>query len=120
MKLSEKVRVGSKLTRRYDKPRTPLERLWACSQADSAKLAELKKLREGTDPFELAKTIEQKLERIYQLANHRVSPSAKTPQAKSSQPLTPQERQALLEISEFLGIKVRVGTQKSTPRRVTS
>jgi hypothetical protein len=120
MKLTEKVRVGSKLKRRYDKPQTPLERLSACPQADPAKVSELKKLREGTDPFELAKTIELKLERIYQLANHRVSPSVKTPQAKSSKPLTPQERQALLEISEFLGIKVHVGTHKSTHRRVTS
>jgi hypothetical protein len=120
MKLSEKVRVGSKLKRRYDKPLTPLERLSACPQADPAKLQELKKLREATDPFALVKTIEQKLERIYQLANHRVSPSPKIPEAKSSQPLTRAERQALLEISEFLGINVRVGTQKTTQRRVTS
>ena len=42
MKLSEKVRVGSKLRRRYDKPLTPLERLLACPQADPAKLQELK------------------------------------------------------------------------------
>ena len=35
-------------------------------------------------------------------------------------PLTRAERQALLEISEFLGINVRVGTQKTTQRRVTS
>jgi hypothetical protein len=120
MKLSEKVRVGSKLKRRYDKPLTPLERLLACPQADPAKLQELKKLREATDPFKLAKTIELKLERVYQLANHRVSPSPKIPEAKSSQPLTRAERQALLEISEFLGINVRVGTQKTTQRRVTS
>ena len=113
MKLSEKVRVGSKLKRRYDKPLTPLERLLACPQADPAKLQELKKLREATDPFKLAKTIELKLERVYQLANHRVSPSPKIPEAKSSQPLTRAERQALLEISEFLGINVRVGTQKT-------
>ena len=120
MKLSEKVRVGSKLKRRYDQPLTPLERLSACPQADPAKLHELKKLRAATDPFELAKTIEQKLERIYQLANHRVSPSPTIPEPKPSPPLTRAERQAVLEISEFLGIKVRVGTQKTTQRRVTS
>jgi hypothetical protein len=119
MKLSEKVRVGSKFKRRYDKPLTPLERLLACPQADPAKLQELKKLRETTDPFKLAKTIEQKLERIYQLANQRVSPSPKISEA-TSQHLTRAERQALLEISEFLGIKVRIGTQKTTQLRVTS
>ena len=119
MKLSEKVRVGSKLKRRYDKPLTPLERLFTCPQADRAKLQELKKLREASDPFALAKTIEQKLQRIYQLANQRVSPSPEPPQP-SLRPLTRAERQAALEISELLGIKVRVGTQKTTQRRVTS
>ena len=111
MKLSEKVRVGSKLRRHYDKPLTPLERLLACPLADPAKLQALKKLREATDPFALAKTIEQKLQRIYQLANHRVSPSPEPPQP-SLRPLTRAERQAVLEISELLGIQVRVGTQK--------
>ena len=120
MKLVRKVRVGSKLKRLYDKPQTPLERLLACPQADPAKVAALKKLRDGTDPFELAKTIEQKLDRIYQLANQRVSPSLKVPEAKTPQPLTRAERQALLEISEIFGIKVHVGTQKTTHRRVTS
>ena len=119
MKLSEKVRVGSKLKRRYDKPLTPLERLLACPQADPAKLQALKKLRAATDPFALAKTIEQKLERIYQLANYRVSPSLEPPQP-SRQPLTRAEREAVLEISELLGIKVRGETQKTTQGRVTS
>jgi len=120
MKLTGKVRLGSKLKRRYDKPRTPLDRLFACPQADPAKAAELKKLRDRTDPLELAKTIEQKLDRIYQLANHRVSPSPKAPAADSPQPLTRDERQALLDISKIFGIKVHVGNQKTTHRRVTS
>jgi hypothetical protein len=119
MKLIGKVRVGSKLTRRYDKPLTPFERLLACPQADPAKLQELKKLRAATDPFALAKTIEQKLERIYQLANHRVSPNPEPPQP-SRRPLTRAEQQAVLEISELLGIQVRGETQKTTQRRVTS
>lgn len=119
MKLIRKVRVGSKLKRLYDKPQTPLERLLACPQADPAKVAVLKKLRDGTDPFELAKTIERKLDRIYQLANQRVSPSPEPPQP-SPQPLTRAERQALLEISEILGIKVHVEPRKTTHRRVTS
>jgi hypothetical protein len=120
MKLTEKLRVGSKLKRRYDKPKTPLERVAACPQADPLKLAELKKLRDATDPFALAKTIEQKLERIYQHANQRVSPSPEPPQP-SPQPLTRAERQALREISEFLGtINIHVGTQKTARRRVTS
>ncbi len=119
MKLLEKTRIGSKLKRRYDKPQTPLERLLNCPQADPAKIQELKNLRDRTNPFELAKWIEQKLGRIYQMANHRISPTLKPPEP-SPQPLTRAERQALLEISELLGIKVHVGTQKTPHRRVTS
>ncbi len=119
MKLLSKVRVGSKLKRRYDKPKTPLERVAACPQADPLKLAELKNLRDATDPFALAKTIEQKLERAYQLANQRVSPSPK-PSQPTPQPLTRAERQALREISEFLGtMNIHVETQKTNRRRVT-
>jgi hypothetical protein len=65
------------------------------------------------------KTTEQKLERIYQLANHRVSPSPESPQP-SLRPLTRAEREAALEISELLGINVRVGIKKNYQRRVTS
>jgi len=119
MKLLEKTRIGSKLKRRYDKPQTPLERLLHCPQADLAKIQELKNLRDKTDPFALAKRIEQKLERVYQIANHRVTPSLKPPQP-SPQPLTRAERQALLDISELLGINVHVETQKTPHRRVTS
>jgi len=119
MKLAEKIRVGSRLKRRYDKPQTPLERLLNCPQADSAKIQKLKTLRERTNPFELAKRIEQKLERIYQMANYRVSPTPKPP-VPSPHPLTPQERQALLEISELLNSKVIFQTPKTPHRRVTS
>ena len=115
MKLIRKLRVGSKLKRRYDKPQTPLERIAACPQADSLMITELKKLRDTTDPFVLAKTIDQKLQRIYQLANQRISPSPQPPQP-SHHPLTRAERQALQEISEFLGtINIHARTQKTTP-----
>jgi len=119
MKLIGKVRVGSKLTRRYDKPQTPFERMAACPQADLLKLVELQKLRDATDPFALAKTVEQKLERVYQLANQRVSPNPKPPHPSPRQ-LSRAERQALLEISEFLSNEVHLATRKTTHRRVTS
>ena len=117
MKLVEKTRVGSKLKRRYDKPQTPLERLIACPEADRTKIEELKSLRDHTDPFALAKRIEQKLEHIYQMANRRRSPSLPGP---SSQPLIRAEQQALHEISELLGIKANLPTHKTPHPRVTS
>jgi integrase-like protein len=119
MKLLEKTPIGSKLKRRYDKPKTPLERLLNCPQANPVKIQELKTLRDRIDPFALAKRMEQKLERIYLMANRRISPSLNLPQP-SSQPLTRAERQAVQDISELLGIKAHVATQKTPHRRVTS
>jgi hypothetical protein len=74
VKLVKKVRVGSKLRRVYDAAQTPLERVLACAQAKSEQVAELKKLRQSLDPFQLGKLIDQKLQRIYDLTNRRLSP----------------------------------------------
>ncbi len=75
VKLVGKLRVGSRLRRRYDAPRTPLERVQAAPQHDRAKVAALLALRQRLDPFVLAQIIEEKIERLYALANHRQSPS---------------------------------------------
>ena len=107
MKLIEKTRVGAKLKRRYDQPQTPLERLLNCPEADSAKIEELKKLRDRTDPFELAKRVEQKLERIYQMANRRIGPSPQPTEPKS-QPLTRIEKETMDRLSKIFGIQVHV------------
>jgi len=72
VKLLKKVRVGSKVRRVYDGPRTPFERVRDCPQADREKVAQLETLRKRLDPFQLARTIERKLERIYGLANRRL------------------------------------------------
>ena len=74
VKLQRKVRVGSRLKRKYDRPQTPFERVSACPKIDPAKLQELKRLRQDTDPFALAETIDQKLQRVYRLANDHSSP----------------------------------------------
>jgi len=69
VKLRQKIRVGSQLRRRYDRPQTPLDRLVASGTGDSPKVVTLHHLRERLDPFALADTIEHKLRRIYQLAH---------------------------------------------------
>jgi len=100
MKLIKKTRVGSKLKRCYDKPQTPLERVLECPQADPVKVQGLKRLRDQTDPFELAKRIEQKLQRIFAMANPRISPQ---PQDLNSLSPTRSEKQTLSEIAKILG-----------------
>lgn len=76
VKLLKKVRVGSKVRRVYDAPRTPLQRVQVSPQADREKVARLQELQKSLDPFQLGKVIERKLQRIYQLANRRLSPKA--------------------------------------------
>jgi hypothetical protein len=86
VKLLKKVRVGSKVRRVYDGPRTPFERVKACPQANSKQVARLEQLGKSLDPFQLGRIIERKLERIARLANRRQSPKAEqptAPQAKS-------------------------------------
>jgi len=76
VKMVKKTRVGSKLRRVYDAPQTPLQRVARSGHAEPNRLAELMKLKGCLDPFELARTIDRKLKRIYELANPRLSPGS--------------------------------------------
>jgi transposase InsO family protein len=80
VKLVRKVRVGSRVRRLYDGPRTPFERVRACPQANGEQVARLEELRKRLDPFQLGRVIERKLDRIYRLANRRRSPKAQPTQ----------------------------------------
>ena len=93
VKLVKKVRVGSKVRRVYDAAQTPWERVLASGQADPAQVAELKKLRQSLDPFQLGKVIDQKLERIYELAHRRLSPrAAASPTVQAAKKVLPSRR----------------------------
>ena len=118
VKLVEKVRVGSRVRRVYDRPQTPLERVLASPGADSAKVAQLRTLRARLDPFQLAQAIEQKIERLYALATHpRPAPKPNV----TSADLTPVEQQAIRTLSQSFGIPVYAGRQARRPQeKVTS
>jgi hypothetical protein len=68
VKRQRKERVGARLRRRYDVPRTPLERVLACPEADPQAGAALVRLRDQLDPFALAEAIDRKVERLVGLA----------------------------------------------------
>ena len=89
VKLIRTERVGSRLRRRYDAPRAPLERLLACAEIDRAKVAALVALRDRLDPFALAETIDRQLEAIFALANHRQSPGRAAAAAPAPAPTAP-------------------------------
>jgi transposase InsO family protein len=74
VKLVKKVRIGSKLRRVYDEPRTPLQRVKACREANAEMVAWLEEQRKRLDPFQLARVIDGKLEWIYRMANRHLSP----------------------------------------------
>jgi len=74
VKLQRKVRTGSRLTRCYDAPQTPLDRLLKCKEGDSPKIAALRTQRQASDPFALAALIERKVEKIWALANLKQAP----------------------------------------------
>ena len=74
MRLVKKVRVGSKNRRRYDAPRTPLDRVIESGAGEPEKVAQLKALREKLDPFALAETIERKLTLIWNMRSKAPKP----------------------------------------------
>jgi hypothetical protein len=92
VKLVEKRRVGSRLQRRYDAPRTPFERVDACAEVDSERVRALGELRARLDPFALAQRVDRRLAAVYRLANQRVSPAApsKNPRVDAARPVDAQ------------------------------
>jgi hypothetical protein len=111
VKLVEKKRVGSRLKRTYDPPTTPLDRLRNCKLGDPAKLQELIKLRASLDPFTLSQIIEQKLNRLFELANPRYTQRS-LPPAIAKDDLSPIEKHTFQTLSNTLGISVYIGKHK--------
>jgi hypothetical protein len=67
VKLKEITRVGSRVKRKYDCPRTALDRLLDSGLGDKAKLSELKELRDSMDPFVLSEKVNRVLRKIWRL-----------------------------------------------------
>jgi hypothetical protein len=61
--------------RRYDAPRTPLDRVAACPEANAERVAHLLALRARLDPFKLSASVDAQLDNIDRLANRKRSPS---------------------------------------------
>ena len=69
VKLIEKKRVASKIIKRYDKPKTPYQRLLESKHVDS-KTKELLKIQfESLNPFELREAMEKKIAGILKVAS---------------------------------------------------
>ena len=122
VKLVKKVRVGSKVRRVYDGPRTPFERVRMCGAVDRTQVARLEEFRKTLDPFQLARVIERKLERIYRLANRRLSPRQKleTTQSRRREGCGKDARSASLEMANRFPLSHSHGDGGRSPASVTS
>jgi len=65
VKLIEKKRVASKVIKRYDKPKTPYERILESAHVPAARKRSLKEQYAKLNPFRLRKAMEKKLAKIY-------------------------------------------------------
>lgn len=112
VKLVQVIRKGSWRIRRYDKPRTPLDRLLELKTGDPRKLAELWALRERTDPFELGERVQQKLERIWSLRRLRPRSSRSK---RAGEELRASEQAVLSSLSKTFGVNVYLRKTRSGP-----
>jgi len=81
MKLKSKVRVGGKIHRQYDVPRTPYQRLLESGQLSARAEKRLQKAYESLNVAELRRQIEQLRDRLFALVEAQ-GPSAIRPRRK--------------------------------------
>lgn len=69
VKLIKKKRIGSKVKKIYDAPKTPFQRLIESGKGNTKAVKEFHNIAKHFNPFELSKIIEQKLAIIYKMAS---------------------------------------------------
>jgi hypothetical protein len=88
-KLLRRTRRGTRLLRHHDRPKTPFQRVLDSNTGNPRRLQDLAALGASLDPFELSERIDQKLDRIFQLASE--GPTRRPPAPLPSPPYpTPQ------------------------------
>jgi len=68
MVLVEKQRLGAKLIKRYDVPKTPYQRILEAPEIDPARKARLRQLYDTLNPAELLRQIHRRQAALWQLA----------------------------------------------------
>ena len=82
VKLLKKIRIGSKIKRVYRQPQAALDRVLKCKGRRRDQAEALRKLRSRMNPFHLSKSVNTKIQSLYQFAQKR---GASHPQNKISQ-----------------------------------
>ena len=71
MKLKTKTRVGGKITKVYDDPTTPYQRLIAANSLEQKELEKLQTQFKTMNPFEMKKELDEKLKWFFRIAEIR-------------------------------------------------
>jgi hypothetical protein len=66
IKLISKERIGGKIHRKYDTPKTPYQRVMESKEISEEKKQELNKIYKSLNPTELKRAIDKKLDLLYQ------------------------------------------------------
>ncbi|SNV53921.1 Integrase core domain [Legionella lansingensis] len=69
IKLIDKVRIQSRVIKKYDQPQTPYQRLMTSNGLTLAQKTKLQETFNTLDPFDLQKKIQKKLKLIFRLVN---------------------------------------------------
>ncbi len=76
MKLVQKQRVGSRVIKRYDSPKSPYRRLLDCPSLEAAVKQRLQEQHRRLRPLQLKKRIAQLQDQLYRLARNKYSPAS--------------------------------------------
>lgn len=71
MKILRKTRIGARIKKEYDQPRTPFQRLMECPEITEERKEELRKVRASLNPFKLQEGLERKLKAFQELLRQR-------------------------------------------------
>lgn len=69
VKLIQKERIGSKIIKKHDKPKTPFQRLMESKHIDTSTKLKLQQKFESLNPFELQKLMKMKIKNILNIVN---------------------------------------------------
>jgi hypothetical protein len=71
MKLVEKTRRGAKVSRRFDRPRTPYQRILESPHIDQAAKDELRRIYVGLNPAQLKRDLTARQERLLEISKEK-------------------------------------------------
>lgn len=89
MKLKSKIRMGGKIRRRYDKAKTPYQRIMATKKISQEAKAELRQIHDSLNPAGLKRAIDGKLNLLYQTYRQKQNQKNETLKVENKKKLKP-------------------------------